>query len=160
SRIEILDDVVEIGLPGFLIKRNVGAGHSPAESGLSVLCEDLELARAGWLGKEITCERIGSFVRGVMRAISSQPVVVGELAFERAHAAVRKFPLHQRVCAGRFVGGLPRHGLRLDARANREKFLPAIVRSVQVIAALRVPEVVLNASRTDHILMTGRGTTV
>src|ERR1051326_1279338 len=140
-RIEILDDVVEIKFGGFLIEWNIRLRYASAEAGLGILAEKFEFARSDWLGKEITCECIGSFIRGVVWAVSAQSVVVGELAFKRHYSAIGKFPLDEKVGTGRFVYWLSAYqgGLSLHGSADCEQIFSAVIRTVQVIAFFRIP---------------------
>ena len=51
-------------------------------------------------------------------------------------------------------------GLRLDCSADGEQVLVAVVGAVQVVAVLRIPEIDLDASGADDVLVAGRGSAV
>ena len=66
-----------------------------------------------------------------------------------------QFPFEQEVGGGRGLAGL-----QLSGSADGQQVLIAVVRAVQVIAALRIPEIDLDAGRPENFAIPCRGSAV
>src|SRR5262249_17932796 len=144
ASVELLDDVVEVYFGCLLV---VAGAFPVSKLRLGVLAEDLELADADLFRKQKTSEAIRSPALGKGPVVPAQPVVIGELAFDRKGAAIEHFLLEEEI-----GGGGSGAVLHLSRSADGQQILIAIVGGVQVVSVLRIPEIDLDASGPNDFL--------
>src|ERR1043166_1901889 len=154
--VELLDDVVQVDLAGLLIEVEIERCDSFSKAGLGELAEHLELAGADNGRKEIAPEHVATVIGAVSTAVTTEPVVLRPLRFDRIRPTARDLTLEEKVRAVRVLVA----ALRLRSRADRQQVLVAVVSAVQVIAGFLVPEIDLDAACADDRVVTGRGRTV
>src|SRR6266542_2727039 len=86
ARIELLDDVVEIQLRGFLVVIGVDGIQPVGKVGFRELPENFPFARAHCGGEEIARQDVTARVGGVPRVVAAKLVVLRKLRFEREGA--------------------------------------------------------------------------
>src|SRR5207247_1985403 len=95
----------------------------------------------------------GAVILGVGRVVAAELAVLRIFALDRECTAARNLPFEEEIgVPGRVVAPL-----YLSRKPNGKKVLGAVVGAIQVVAALRVPEIDLYASRPEHRLATRRG---
>ena len=98
--------VIEIHFAGFLVVVNVCQGDAAAKARLGVLTENLEFARPHGFREKIGAEHVSAFIRCVMGIVSTEPIVIGKLAFDRDDTSIGQFPLEKKIKAAGFIGDI------------------------------------------------------
>src|SRR5260370_30185211 len=100
TRVELLDDVVEVYFSGFLV---VAWGFPMGKLRFGIFAQDLKLAlditNGDLFRKQVASKPIRPLALGIVRVVPAQPVVVGILAFDRKGATIGQFPFEEEIDA-------------------------------------------------------------
>src|SRR5262249_42743234 len=124
------------------------------EPSLGEFAQHFEFPNPDLLREHEAPKPVRTVVKTIAGVVAAEPMVSRVLALDRECAAAEHLALEEEVDADRGRGRLRCivGFWSLPGSANGQQVLVAIIRAVQVVAALRVPEVDLNPSRGEDLL--------